>query len=511
MQFISPAIKIAVAAFAVLLATPAVTSADVLDVREAEGMALAAPDCSTSLQSLINNAAAGSTLTLGNCTYRESVTVNKPLTLDGQGVTSLRGSDVWSGFLPSGDNWVSSQSVPTLNTETRDICQSGSDERCKLPEQVYMDGVPQRQIATGSDPTPGQFALNGSRRVVLGSDPTGKIAEVTTRQSILKAGASDVTLKSLDMRHSGNQAQTGAISNGGFANFTLEDCSVLYAHGTNVSFRDAPGVRILNSRITYAGQLGLGAAHTELEVRGGEIAHNNTEDFSRGWEAGALKVTDQGTAGDVNSVLFDGVHVHDNNGPGIWIDIDVRNTTIENNRVHDNIGMGIFFEVSDGAEIANNVVFNNGTEASGWVWGSQIGIVNSRNANVHDNVVAWGADGIGVISQDRTDWPDYKNVTGVKIHHNTILRHQSAQNVLALGWVQDWAGVLYDAASANEGYDNAYWFPVAETSGDRYHSTGPYQTLSAFNATPGEERGRYLTIAEKDAVLAQHNLPNPTR
>jgi hypothetical protein len=37
------------------------------------------PDCSSSLQTLINNAAAGSTLALGNCTYRESVTVNKPL------------------------------------------------------------------------------------------------------------------------------------------------------------------------------------------------------------------------------------------------------------------------------------------------------------------------------------------------------------------------------------------------------------------------------------------------
>jgi parallel beta-helix repeat protein len=200
--------------------------------------------------------------------------------------------------------------------------------------------------------------------------------------------------------------------------------------------------------------------------------------------------------------------VHDNNGPGIWIDIDVRNTTIVNNRVHDNHDFGIFFEVSDGAEIAHNVVFTNGTDSSGWAWGAQIAIGNSRNANVHDNIVAWGADGIGVISQNRADWPAYNNLTGVKVHHNTILRHQSGVNVLALGWVQDWAGVLYDPASANEGYDNAYWYPTPEPGGDRYHWSTAHNKLSGFNATPGEERGRFLTTAEKDAIVARHNLPS---
>jgi parallel beta-helix repeat protein len=466
------------------------------------------PDCSTSLQSLINNAAAGSTLTLGNCTYRESVTVNKPLTLDGQGVASLRGSDVWSGlWAASGGNWVSSQSVPTLHTETRDICLSGSDQRCKLPEQVFVDGAAQYQRATGSDPGPGQFALNGSRNIVLGSDPAGKTVEVTTRQSIANAGANNVTLKGLDMRHSANQFQTGAVENDGFSNFTLQDSTVAYGHGENVFLRDAPGLKILNSSLTHGGCLGLGAPHVGLEMRGGELAHNNTEEFSRGNEAGGAKITDFGAAGDSRTILFDSVDVHDNNGIGIWIDIDVKNTTITNNRVYNNHDFGIFFEVSDGAEIAHNVVFNNGTDSSGYVWGAQIAIGNSRNANVHDNIVAWGADGIAVMSHNRTDWPAYNNVTGVKVHHNTILRHKSGFEVLALGWMQTFNGVLYSSASANEGYDNAYWFPNAEPSGDRYHLSSAHSTLSGFNATPGEERGRYLTTAEKDAIVAAHNLP----
>ena len=33
-------------------------------------------------------------------------------------------------------------------------------------------------------------------------------------------------------------------------------------------------------------------------------------------------------------------------------------------------------------------------------------------------------------------------------------------------------------------------------------------TLAASNATPGEEGGRYLTVAEKNALLAAKNLPS---
>ena len=465
------------------------------------------PECSRSLQTLIDNAPAGSTLLVPACTYRESVTVPKALTIDGQGQASLRGSDVWSDFSASGGNWVSSQSVPTLHTETRDICGASSDQRCKLPEQVYLDGAPQRQIATGGDPAAGQFALSGSRQVVLGSDPTGKTVEVTVRQSWLKAGSSGVTINGFDMRHAGNRAQTGAISNAGFSNFTLQDSSFQYAHGGNVDMSNANAQRLINTRINYAGQLGLGSAHAGLEVLGGEIAHNNTEDFNKGWEAGGLKVTDQGTAGDANTVNFDGVSVHDNNGHGIWIDIDVRNTTLSNNRIYNNLNSGIFFEVSDGADIFGNVLYNNGNDASGWAWGSNILLANSRNVNVHDNVVAWGADGIGVISQNRADWPGYNNVTGVKVHNNTILRNRDGQNIFGLAWVQDWAGVLYNSASGNEGYDNVYWYPTPEGSGDRFAWNGSYTTLAAFNATPGEERGRYLSDAEKDAIVARHNLP----
>jgi hypothetical protein len=156
----------------------------------------AATTCSGSLQAEINAARAGSTVTADPCVYREAVTVNKPLTLDGAGQAEIRGSDVWSSWTPSGGNWVSSQSVPTLPTESTPHCRTGTS-RCAWPEQVYVDGVYQEQVSSSSDPGPGQFKIDGSRRVVLGSDPSGKMVEVTTRTYWLNAGADNVTIKRL--------------------------------------------------------------------------------------------------------------------------------------------------------------------------------------------------------------------------------------------------------------------------------------------------------------------------
>jgi parallel beta-helix repeat protein len=468
------------------------------------------PDCSSSLQTLINNAPAGSTLTVPNCTYRESVTVNKALTIDGGGQASVRGSDVWSGFSSSGGNWVSSQSVPTLHTETRNICLSTSDQRCKLPEQVFIDGAPQYQLATGSDPGPGQFALNGSRQIVLGSDPAGKMVEVTTRTGWLETGASGVTVQGFDMRHAANLEGTGGLENYFLNNFTLKNSTLQYAHAANANFYESKNVLIENSQLLNSGHSGLGASKTQIAIVGGEIAHNNTEDYDPFWAAAGLKMTNARTDVTSPAMRVEGVHVHHNEAPGIWLDISANNALIKDNRVNDNFSYGIFYEVSQSAEITGNVLYNNGDPSLSGVGGANICICNSSNVNVHDNIVAWGNDGIGVVSDNRTsDWPAYNSTTGIQVHHNTILRDQSGHHVLALGWMQTFAGVLYDPASANEGYDNAYWFPNPEPRDIRWGWNGGHTTLSSFNATPGEERGRYLTDAEKDAVLATHNIPPP--
>jgi hypothetical protein len=78
---------------------------------------------------------------------------------------------------------------------------------------------------------------------------------------------------------------------------------------------------------------------------------------------------------------------------------------------------------------------------------------------------------------------------------------------MALAWLQDWTGVLYDASSNNRATRDRYWASVPEPQWGRYNWNGSRSTLSDFNATPGEESGSYLTAGEKDTVLAAAGIP----
>ncbi len=155
------------------------------------------------------------------------------------------------------------------------------------------------------------------------------------------------------------------------------------------------------------------------------------------------------------------------------------------------------------ALITNNVVWNNGWGFTSWGWGGGIVVSSSSGAEIADNVVAWNADGIDVISQDRGD-PGWNSVTDVYVHDNTIVLAPGAGDTsdqIALGWLQDWAGVMFNANSDNRGASNAYWIGSPEPETGRFGWNGPIDTLAAFNATPGEEGGHYLTVAERDQVL----------
>jgi hypothetical protein len=135
------------------------------------------------------------------------------------------------------------------------------------------------------------------------------------------------------------------------------------------------------------------------------IHHNNVAlTVSPTWEAGGGKGHVQ------KNLIFDGNEVDHNGGPGIWVDQTSPpynpGTIIRGNRVHHNAYAGIMFEVSDGADIYGNAVWENGWgDKRGWGWPAGILLSSSRNAKVHDNVVAWNAVGIALISQNRPDNP----------------------------------------------------------------------------------------------------------
>ena len=473
---------------------------------------LSSSDCSQNLQQIIGEAAPGATVGVPACVYREEVTVDKPLTLDGGGKAEIRGSDVWGEWSRSGDNWVSAKTVPSLTESASAYCEIGM-KRCAWPEQVFVDGVAQLQVSPRLDPAPGQFKIHRNRQVVLGSTPRGKTVEVTVRERWLVAATGNVTVKNFTMKHAGNKPQTGAISSNGYDDFVVEDSTLSDVHGAVISFVGGLRGKFLRSRALRGGQLGVHNSKGTVEVRDSEIAYNNTEGYSASWEAGGAKFAGLLRGGDVHSVVADHNHVHDNKGKGLWSDASARNVTFTNNRVHHNDRNGIQLELTDGGKVSGNVLWENGHKKPRWGWGANILISSSKNVEVTDNVVAWGPDGISIISACRSCGnplqADYDRVTNVSVYHNKILSSDRADGSQSYGlaWLQDWDGVLFDPASNNSGHDNAYWYPRTEDA-NRYAWGKPIDILAEFNATRGEDGATYLTDAEKTALVEGYALPS---
>jgi nitrous oxidase accessory protein NosD len=459
-----------------------------------------------SIEQRLEAAAAGAVVDLPDgCVYREAVAVGKPVTLKGGPGAEIRGSDAWTGWARRGDGlYVSDLAVPDFG-QANLVCEDGTD-RCKSKEQVFFDDRPLLQVS--GTPAAGQFSLDWGRHVLLKDDPNaaGKV-EVTTRESWISGRANNVTIDDIAFRHAANDRGEAGVQFGGDG-WTLKNSDLAYAHAVNVDIARVSGSLVEGNKISNAGQLGIAGNHARGTIRGNEIFDNNTEATKAGWAGGGVKIANP------EDITMEYNDVHHNRDNGLWTDVPTEpmKAVIRNNRVHHNPGDGIRIEVTKNADVYGNVVYENGWGGTG---DAGIAINASSDSDVHDNVLAWNNAGITVRNPLRTDvHPDeaeFDKVVNVRVHDNDLLFEDKPGMAgrFALGWIEAQAGGgnIYDPASNNRGYDNRYYAPQAEGSVDRYRWSSQYAKLSSFNATPGEERGRYLSDAQKEQLVAYKGIP----
>jgi hypothetical protein len=386
------------------------------------------------------------------------------------------------------------------------MCNSGTNERCKLPEQVFIDGQALTQVR--SAPAPGQFAIDAQRRVILGEDPAGRLVEVTTREYWLYGqpggAAPNVTIEGFTMMHAATPVQRGAIWNWGNTNWTIRNNDLSFAHSGNVFLTEGRDHRLLNNRIHHGGQAGvLIYAISASQVQGNDIYGNNAEDFSN-WYAGGLKITHS------SDTTIDGNTARENRGTGLWVDIGCTRMTLSNNRLVRNAFAGITYEISELGKVFGNVIWENGFGVGEGPAGAGIYIQASRDTEVYDNVVAWNADGIIVWSENRAD--AIGPVVNNYVHHNSIFTMADQPwDEYALAWIEyGWSAGMADPASNNRGDNNRYYHanPMSAPQPFVYVSQRfQYDDLAGFSATPGESDARYLQDSEKDQILAGVGVP----
>lgn len=454
--------------------------------------------CPPSLQSLVTAAAAGATVNVPACVYREMIVITKPLVLVGQRGAEIRGSDVWSTGWRHVDGYWLHPGMPAFAVQN-DPCQ-GDTSRCKWLEQVFYDGTPLRHVM--SHPASGQFSVDPSRALSLVDTPVGHTVEVTTRMRWMVIRSNGVTIKGFRMRHAANEAQSGAIASDGYSSVTVESNVLSDAHGAVVSLSDGAGLKIVRNDISRGGQEGIHMSTVaDSLVQGNRIHDNNTEAFSSGWEAGGMKA-----ATSTTRLTIDRNEVDHNSGPGLWCDGLCRDIIYSNNRVHDNAEEGIKHEISHGAKIFGNAVWQNGTQFNDWGFGAGILVQNSDGCEIYGNTLAWNANGIAVIEQDRTDSGTTHYVFNTYIHDNVVVMQD--KHKYASAWLSDYSTRMFDRAQDNHGALNKFGYSgLAESGFIRFAWHLPINSLAGFNATPGGGNSRYLTQVEQNAALTSVAVP----
>lgn len=368
----------------------------------------------------VERAPRGGTVVLRGGTYREGgIAVTKPLTLQpfpGEDA-SLLGSQVVEGWRADAGAWVKDGWTTTFTTATQDGCEPSTCLDPEHPEadrreMVFVDGQPQRQVLTRAAVEEGTFLVDG-RRLVLGSDPTGRTVEVTVqdRGILLNRPAEGATVRGLRLAHYAGPA-------------LFIPAHEARVEGNVVELNATKGVALIGkdavvraNTLRRNGHVGLSAfAADRLLLEGNTIEGNNTEGFAKTWSAAGAKIVfSKDVRATDNRIL-------DNDALGLWFDVAADRAVMVRNYARGNLA-GLFFEISRDAVIASNVAEDNGMgiliakSAHAQVW---------NNTLVNNKVNVRVAQGARTFAQADLDRGVTTQVSDIVLRNNLL----SGQGVL---------------------------------------------------------------------------------
>jgi parallel beta-helix repeat protein len=375
---------------------------------------------------------AGDVVTIGPGVYRETVrlsqtgTRQRPIVFQARskGTAIVTGADPLTGWRKeAGPKPV--YSVPwshdfIINATIVDgrkvlIRNHGADAPTGCAEQVIWDGRPQQQVMSRDAMGPGTFCVDweADRLFVWlpgGIDPsTTEVLGSTRSLQFGRAGywanwadAKYITVKGLTFRYAANFAQRGGLKF--YSGWRVEDCVAEWNNGGGV-VGEGEGIVLLRVTAQDNGFSGIAGD----KVRGALVEdcvsrRNNRKGFPVMREGGGGKWL------NTDGLRIVGHTAYGNVGPGIWLDWDNRNYSIESctsfanyGNTHVWEGIGIFTEANDGpGRIVNNTVYSN--------TGSGILIAESQRVVVEGNVVVDCRESIGLRAMEGREQHKLENV-----------------------------------------------------------------------------------------------------
>ena len=347
-------------------------------------------------------ARAGGTVVLRGGIYHENVTVpaGKRLVLQ-----SYPGEAVWfDGSTPvrswtaDGGAWVHDGWTPfdPASCYSPGNCPTGAANQfvspqhpmAGNPDQVFFDGVQQRQVGSRGEVGPGTFYVDaGAKRLYVGSDPRQHDVAASDLSEAVTLRADGSVLRGVGVRRYATSLARPAAVRLQASGLTVEDVTVVdnAAIGIAVSGTGATLRQVTTSR---NGIMGVGGHHADgLTVTGLRSEGNNTEHFNMAPVSGGLKLTVS------RNVRIDASVFARNEGPGVWLDESVYDAVVTRSDMVGNAGHGLSFEISAKGLFGDLLVLDNG--------GNGFKLNNSEGVEVWNSTVLGNGRAIWAIQDPR--------------------------------------------------------------------------------------------------------------
>ncbi len=308
----------------------------------------------------------------------------------GEGRTILNGSRLVSDFRRRGAWWTAANPFPPGPVHGECLPTAPA---CNRPETLFIDDRPLKRVLARQSLVPGTFHVDDDGMIYLADDPTSRKVEATVAAFAFESAASDVTISNVVVEKYASLAQKGAIHSREGRAWIIENCEIRLNSGAGISV--GSGTRVRHCDVHHNGQIGIEGNGHDIRIEKNRIRRNNTRGFDPAWEAGGVKIA------ECEGVVFSENHVSDNEGPGLWCDIDCRNVVYEKNLVENNRYVGILHEISFAAVIRDNVLRHNGAADRRWFWGADITLSASQDVTVTGNKLTVEPGGCGIVLIDQ--------------------------------------------------------------------------------------------------------------
>jgi parallel beta-helix repeat protein len=482
-----------------------------------------------SVQQAITLAGSGQTIVLRAGSYHQRVTVagGKAVTIQPylKEVVWFDGSAVVSNWRQDGGVWISDgwttqfDSSPTFergapdNTEPGWIFLNPQYPLAAHPDQLWIDGKEQNQVAAVADVVPGTFAVDVvTSRLYLGSDPTGREVRSSDKTKAVSIQSANSILRGVGIRRYGTSVP-------GFGAVTVEapgvvvDNLLIEQNATTGLFVGAARATVRHVTVRDNGMMGMGANYADdLQVTGLLATGNNTQHFNNAPVSGGFKLTRSRT------VTIENSRFNDNFGPGLWFDQSDFDANVVANDISGNHGHGLILEISARFVVAGNTISHNrdngiklNDTSKVQIWNNTITANGIDLRIVQDLRRASDPSIPGHDPRQRQPDPNMTWVISAIAVSNNVFSGATGDSVVS---VEDYSGE-YTAEQLGVALDgNAYQRQGASSpkqliKWSRGKGDPNYATLAAFTrATKQEKNGAELGFASAVKATWLHNGPD---